>query len=59
VATETKHSYSYMMDLWFGNGGTFKPETTNGVITTGMLGSCMLWVFDPELIQELFVSKNL
>lgn len=48
-----------MMDIWFGNGGIFKPETTNGLIVTGMLGICQLWVFDPEIIQELFVSKNL
>ena len=56
---EIKHGFPYMMDEWFGNGGTFKPETTNGVIVTGMLGICQLWVFDPEIIQELFVSKNL
>jgi len=48
------------MDYKFGNGvpNTYKPEEHNGVVAFYALGRVTLLISDPDMVQDLFTTKN-
>ena len=53
------HPYNYMMDKLAGNGELNSHDgAKHPVVLMNSLGTSQLWITDPEMVFELFTTKN-
>ena len=55
-----KMTHAWLMDYKFGDGivDSFKPEEHGGCILIAFPGVCQLMISDPNMVQELYTTKN-